>query len=214
MRLVYQRITITLEQLQQGCDAYRENEPRDSIYRVALFLLQNPDWWGDPRRVADALAVLELTWNANFYRYSGGYLAAEPLEQFLRDNWPLIEDFHHRNIADFRESDTESVRHLFDAALEALRIETTKTKEVRRSSVAAAKALHLLAPGFLPIWDNEISKNYNCSYSTNPGVAYCNFFREIQRIALALAGAPAISGKTLVKQIDEYNFAHFTKGWI
>jgi hypothetical protein len=62
--------SITLQDLQRECRVYEAQEPRDSMYRVSRFLVQ--EWWGDTAKLADALSVLLLTWNANFYRFGGG----------------------------------------------------------------------------------------------------------------------------------------------
>jgi hypothetical protein len=50
-----------------GCLAYEKNEQRDSMYKVATFLMK--EYWGHPADMADALGVLLSTWNNAFYRY-------------------------------------------------------------------------------------------------------------------------------------------------
>ena len=187
------------------------------MYRVAMYLLQQPDWWGNITRVTDALTVLLLTWNASFYRYSGGYLNGDRLENCLRDNWDEIERFHDRDIMSFVQSDKPEITRLFNCFLNALRINTSKTNAARLSPVGAAKALHLLAPNFFPIWDGEIARRYGCGFSQQgkeAGTKYVKFLEEIRVVAAALQGPPLKTGKTLVKQIDEYNYAKFSKGWI
>ena len=52
---------------QKGCDEYERREKRDSMYKVATFLVSH--FWGKPNDVADGLGVLLLTWNQAFYRY-------------------------------------------------------------------------------------------------------------------------------------------------
>jgi hypothetical protein len=79
--------------------------------------------------------------------------------------------------------------------------------------VAVAKTLHLLAPAFFPLWDDAIAKAYGCYYSEAPAEAYIRFCRIIRGLATSLVGV--VSGpKTLLKQIDEYNYAKFTQEWI
>ena len=60
-------LNITIDDLKKGCRAFEVNEGRDSMYRVATFLLAK--WWGRYAEMVDALTVLLLTWNSAFYRY-------------------------------------------------------------------------------------------------------------------------------------------------
>jgi hypothetical protein len=60
---------ITVSDMEREWRAYEAQEPRDSMYRVSRFLVQ--EWWKDTPKLADALSVLLLTWNANFYRFGG-----------------------------------------------------------------------------------------------------------------------------------------------
>jgi len=185
------------------------------MYRVAIFLLRQPDWWGDVRNMADALAVLLLTWNANFYRYGGGALDGHRLERCLRLHWKSIEQFHPRNILSFTNQDNTPVHTLFNALLDALGIKTSSTRKVRKSPVGVAKALHLLAPDFFPIWDYAIARAYGCAYSSNPAGAYVRFCALIRDIAAHLEPEVQLDpDRSLVKRIDEYNYARFSKRWI
>ena len=202
-------VVVTLADLQRGCTAYRENEPRDSIYMVAYSLMQQ--WWGDVPRVVDALTVLLLVWNARYYQWNNFYLDAEHLEQCLRANWQAIEDFHDRDIMSFAPADGPSIQNLFDSLRQALQINVGDS--VRTSPIGVAKTLHLLAPSFFPLWDTEIASAYGCDHLRG-AAEYLRFFGEIRRIAAELQGVPKVPGRTLVKQIDEYNFARFTKHWI
>lgn len=202
-------IVITLAELQRGCTAYRANEPRDSIYTVAYTLLHQ--WWGNLPRVVDALTVLLLVWNARYYQWNNFYLDGTRLERCLTAKWPAIDSFHRRDIMSFVPADQPAVRHLFDSLLQALQINVGNL--LRTSPVGVAKALHLLAPAFFPLWDTDIAAAYGCNPLGGAG-EYLRFFAEIRRIAAGLRGASQVPGKTLVKQIDEYNFARFTKHWI
>ena len=180
------------------------------MYRVATFLLR--EWWGDYPQMADALSVLLLTWNWAFYRY--GMFDQGRLEKCLEHNWATIEAFHSRQIASFNGQDHASLRDLFLGLLKALEISKSKKKGCK-SPVAVAKALHLLAPGFLPPWDNAIAKAYGCGYGADPDRAYLRFCEIIREVAVGLktAGRPS-AGKTLLKKIDEFNYTKYTKGWI
>jgi hypothetical protein len=46
-------------------------------------------------------------------------------------------------------------KSLFNDFLEALKTPPRNDKKERKSPVAVAKALHLLAPHFFPLWDNK-----------------------------------------------------------
>jgi len=207
-------LKITSKDIERGCATFEKKEGRDSMYRVASFLLQQPDCWGNVSRVADALAVLLLTWNAAFFRYSGGRLDQEGLERCLRKHWIIIERFHSRDIITFTSEDAPTVRMLFDDLLDALEIETSGTHDIRQSPVGVAKALHLLAPGFFPIWDHAIANAYHCGYGENPAEAYIRFCGMIREVAKGLGEVAPVSGKSMVKRIDEYNYARFSKGWL
>lgn len=98
--------------------------------------------------------------------------------------------------------------------LEALAI-ASGTAAGRRSPVAAAKALHLLAPAFFPLWDERIAKAYGCNYSADPVDAYLRFMQITRCVliehATTLAGMQ--DGKSQLKVLGEYNYARFTKNW-
>jgi hypothetical protein len=80
--------------------------------------------------------------------------------------------------------------------------------------VSVAKALHLLAPTFFPLWDDKIAKGYQCHYSCNPSGQYLKFMTISKNMVESLRGKVDARGSTLLKVIDEYNYAKFTKGWI
>lgn len=88
---------------------------------------------------------------------------------------------------------------------------------IRRSPVAVAKALHLLAPNFFPLWDDKIAQAppYKCYYNKNPDEKYVSFCERTKTIADKVRTYIDQSDKTtLVKLIDEYNYSKYTKGWI
>jgi hypothetical protein len=180
------------------------------MYKTATFLVQH--FWGQPRDMADGMGVLLLTWNQAFYRYGSFDFAL--LEEALRANMAAIEELRPRNIQSLVEADEPTVRQLFLAFLDALRIKEGKKKDCKRP-VAVAKALHLLAPDFLPIWDDKIARAYACYYNLHPDQKYVAFTYEMQGLARQLQGhVPPSSGRTFLKLIDEYNYAKYTKHWI
>jgi len=192
-----------------GSRAFREHEKRDAMYKVATFLVDH--FWGKPQEMADALGVLLLTWNNALYRY--GLFDFSALESALRVNMEKLATFRCRDILSFHEGDKEPVERLFGSFLEALKIADGKSQGTR-SPVAVAKALHLLAPGFFPLWDDKIAKKYKCRYAINPGKKYVQFIEISKDMAEQVQGKVQTGGATVLKLIDEYNYAKFTKQWI
>lgn len=79
-----------------------------------------------------------------------------------------------------------------------------------------AKALHLLAPAFFPLWDDKIARAYACHYTFKPAEKYIDFMAKNKHFAEVLR-RQAIDGKghrSLLKLIDEYNYAKYTQKWI
>lgn len=89
-----------------------------------------------------------------------------------------------------------------------------KMKIIKRSPVSVSKALHLLAPGFFPLWDDKISRAYGCYYSENPARKYILFCKYTKTIADKVKECTIRSDRTLIKLIDEYNYSKYTKKWI
>jgi hypothetical protein len=202
--------TPTPSEFERGYRAFQAREPRDAMYKTATFLVEH--FWGQPRDMADGMGVLLLTWNQAFYRY--GSFDFVLLEDALRINMHVIEGLRTRDIKSFEQDDDPSVRQLFLSFLDALRIKEGKKKGCK-SPVAVAKAIHLLAPGFLPIWDKEIARAYGYPYDSDPDRKYVAFAYKMQALARQLQEhVPADSGRTFLKLIDEYNYAKYTKGWI
>ncbi len=87
----------------------------------------------------------------------------------------------------------------------------------RKSPVAVAKALHLLAPNFFPLWDDRIAKAYGCYYNNDPAEKYVQFMKLMKEFVENIKDYIDFSdylNKTLLKLIDEYNYSKYTKGWI
>ncbi len=73
-----------------------------------------------------------------------------------------------------------------------------------RSPVSVAKALHLLTPGFFPLWDDKIARGYYCHCSRDPSGQYIQFMKIIKGMVDSLRGRVEARGGTLLKVIDEY----------
>lgn len=180
------------------------------MYKVATFLLEH--FWGNVPEMTNASGVLLLTWNQAFYRY--GSFDFDKLEKCIKRNIPIISGFRQRNISSLSSSDEDDIKRLFREFLDALQIDSGKKRGTKKSPVSAAKALHLLAPMFFPLWDNKIAKGYECDYSKNPDGAYIEFCKITKRIASKVETCSGDHNKTTVKLIDEYNYSKYTKNWI
>lgn len=201
----------TPSQFRNGVLAFRKRESRDAMYRVAAFLVGQ--FWGRPRDLADGVGVLLLTWNQAHYRYGSPDL--ERFEKLLAREASTFQGLRGREISTLSKADDKIVELLFTSALEALEIAEGKSKG-RRSPVAAAKALHLLAPGFFPLWDAAIAEAYDCYYSTDPVGKYLTFMSIAKDMVADLQETiqSLVDGKTPLKVLDEYNYAKFTKKWV
>ena len=201
-------ILLDPSEVRRGSEAFRSREKRDAMYRVATFLVNH--YWGAPSDMADGLGVLLLTWNQALYRY--GSFDFDALERVLRQELPRLSKFRAREIASFAGADEPAISELFSRFLSALQIADGKKKGVK-SPVAVAKALHLLAPRFFPLWDDKIAKAYDCSYTNRPAAKYLAFMRISSDQAGQLEGVVTDEWGVL-KIIDEYNYAKFTKAWV
>jgi hypothetical protein len=197
------------EEFLKGCEEFEKHETRDAMYKVATFLVSH--FWGKPADMADGLGVLLLTWNQAFYRY--GIFDFNKLERCIADNFQRIENFRGRDISTLSSSDEGDIRLLFNQFLESLQIDSGKMQG-RRSPVAVAKALHLLAPNFFPLWDYKIAQAYGCYYDKNPGEKYVSFCKITKSVADKVKNYIIRSDKTLIKLIDEYNYSKYTQRWI
>jgi len=201
------------KELERGYRAFQQHEHRDSMYKVATFLVEH--FLGNPSEMADGLGVLLLTWNQAHFRY--GSFDFDELERCIASNLDLLAGYRKRNILSYSPDDDQAITALFQQFLLALRIcEGSKTGA--RSPVAVAKALHLLAPDFFPLWDDKIARVYECNYSNSsqPAKKYLTFMGKMKQIAQALQESVNAkeTGKTLLKLIDEYNYAKYTKDWV
>jgi hypothetical protein len=193
----------------KGYLAFQKREQRDSMYRTATFLVEH--FWSKPAEMADSLGVLLLTWNQAFYRF--GVFDFNKLEECISKSLPLLDRYRRASILNYTLADNEAIEHLFEQFLVALQIREGKKKGTK-SPVAVAKALHLLAPDFLPLWDKKIAEAYGCGYSFNPAEKYLRFLvksKDMVERLQSTTDAKAM-GKTLLKLIDEYNYARYTLG--
>jgi len=199
----------TKEEFIKGIEKFEKHEKRDAMYKVATFLVSH--YWGEASDMANGLGVLLLTWNQAFYRY--GSFDFDKLEGCIKNNLEKLKKFRSRDITTLSKSDESDIKSIFTEFMESLQIASGKM-EGRKSPVAVAKALHLLAPKFFPLWDDKIARAYGCYYNKNPAEKYISFCKVTKTIADKSKNYISRSDKTLIKLIDEYNYSKYTQGWI
>ena len=196
----------------KGIEEFEKHEKRDAMYKVATFLVSH--FWGKPSDMTDGLGVLLLTWNQAFYRY--GSFDFDRLEECIAKHLKMLEEFRNREITTLRKSDEPDIKKLFNDFMESLKVSYGKSED-RKSPVAVAKALHLLAPHFFPLWDGRIAKAYGCYYGDRPADKYIKFMRLMKLFAEEVKNYVGLSNhqnKTLLKLIDEFNYSKYTQKWI
>lgn len=200
---------MSLTEFRRGYQAFQTHEARDAMYKIANFVVSQ--FWGRPADMADGLGVLLFTWNQAFYRY--GSFDFDLLEHVIQANLATIQDYHNRDIVTLGTPDEPMIKNLFGQFLDALQIADGKMKG-RKSPVAVSKALHLLSPGFFSLWDDRIAREYDCHYAHQPAEKYVAFSYKMKEIAKQIGANVSCGNKTILKLIDEYNYAKFTKEWI
>jgi hypothetical protein len=179
------------------------------MYKTTTFLVEH--FWSQAPEVAEGLGVLLLVWNHAFYRH--GPFDFDALERCIEGNQTLLDQYRKRDVLTYGPQDDVQIRPLFQEFLDALQICEGKCKG-RKSPVGVAKALHLLAPAFFPLWDEKIATGYGCRYAVDPAGKCLDFFKLTRSIVEELAPSVPLSPQALLKQIDEYNYAKYTKAWI
>jgi hypothetical protein len=189
----------TVKNIEDARRNFLVGEPRYLFYRVATELIALARKNITNVSVAEALAVLLQTWNVSFYRFRGGFNEQDLVEikKLLSDHGVIIEEYRQRSIASFSTVEEEALRSLFTCF------------ETVLGPVGAAKALHLLAPLFFPIWDRAIAKVYRMNLNRGASHEYIRFMQlcKEQCRVLKEQGAP---WPDLLKAIDEYNYCTFT----
>ncbi len=200
------------EEFIKKLELYEKNEARRTVYFEALnHIAQN---WNNPPGMAAGTRILLHSWHWNFYRF--GDFDCTLLQNCLDRNLLDINSLRYRHISSLSVDDENKIKELFEQFLAAL--EGGK----RKSPVAVAKALHLLAPDFFPLWDNDIALEYgyvwggiaNTLFAASDYVSFCHKMKE-----MAANMSNYVShqdDRSLLKRIDEYNFAKFSKfavGW-
>ena len=181
---------------------YKQVEPRDLFYRAATDLLGRARGVGSVLKLGEALAVLLFTWNQAFYRYHPpGPEHITAIEHLLAAQEPALAAAKSRTLASLEPNDATAIESLFLPFEQLL------------GPVGAAKALHLLAPNFFPIWDRRIAARYVGELGPRGGNAsrYVAFMTNTAAQCMALHNGVAAL-EDVVKALDEWNYVRITRG--
>lgn len=194
---------ISASALKKARKAFEANEPRNLFYRAATELVDLALQGATSLTVAEALAVLLQTWNKAYYQYRKfDNVHFTDIENLLSENKLLIASYRTRTIDQLDDTDGTTIENLFQLFERVL------------GPVGAAKALHLLAPGFFPLWDRAIAKAYNLELGRagSNGERYWQFLCISKRQCLDVRRDNPNCHDPL-KSIDEYNYCRYTKKW-
>jgi hypothetical protein len=193
------------DDLARARKAFRAHESRDLFYRAATALVRLSREGAVDLTTGESIAVLLRTWNSAYYRYHrSGTADYASIEALIANHGDWLDSVAQRTIASLAAADEEPMLTVFAGFEAAL------------GPVGAAKALHLLAPRFMPLWDRAIAAEYTGQLGrtgTN-GWRYLEFMRECREQSIAVVGDTGAAEGNILKALDEYNYCAFTKGWI
>ena len=193
----------TAADLAKARQTFRSRESRDVFYRAATYLVEQALQGLAPITLSEALAVLLQTWNRAYYQYHPpGPDHLDRIDALLDQHASWRRRIRDRTINTFSSADGAELEAIF------------RDFEKVLGPVGAAKALHLLAPGFLPLWDRAIAVAYGLQlgYTGTNGKRYVRM-ANIAKSQSARVGEEDAIGADILKALDEYNYCRFTKGW-
>lgn len=176
----------------------------DPFYRVATELVALAQRKQTKVKMSYALAALLLTWNQAYYRYHPELRRrlVGDLNVVLTKHRRVLSRFHETSIRSFGADNEDAARDVFES-FDAL-----------LGPVGAAKALHLLAPRFFPLWDTKIANAFGFRPRRGRSAdSYLDFMELVQTQCKRLGGERAI-GRNPLKALDEFNYCRYTRGWL
>ncbi len=194
-------VTPSLAEIRAAREKFKRVEPRGLFYRAATELVELAlAERTKSLSVSEAIAVLLQSWNVTFYRFKKFDLQHfEMLDELIKRHTDVLKELRGRYIQTASADDERLMLCLF-SDFEAL-----------LGPVGAVKCLHLMAPGFFPLWDNEIAAKQRCRLGKAGTNAhrYLRFFECCKEQVLHLAAVdPTITDP--LKAIDEYNYVTYT----
>jgi hypothetical protein len=188
---------ITPADVKAARNSFEANEPRDLFYRAATELVDLALRGATSLTVAEALAVLLQTWNRVYYQYHKfAHAHFASIEKLLATHQGALAAYRNRTIDNLNDMERTTVSTLFQAF------------EYVLGPVGAAKALHLLAPSFFPLWDRSIANAYGLALGEagSHGDRYWRFMLIAKQQYLELSHQEP-GCKNPLKSIDEYNYS-------
>jgi hypothetical protein len=197
--------TLSESDLIHAREVFRRHESRDLFYRAALELVRLAIGKQTEITVAEALGTLLQTWNKSFYRFHGTFD-----ESHVRELENLI-DRNQAQLITWRKRSSRLIK--FQELKDILRV--FESFEILLGPIGAAKALHLLAPRFFPLWDRAIARHYGVRLKPvgKNGENYLRFM-QITNDQISSMTPHTIRDGELLKMIDEYNYCSITKHWL
>lgn len=207
-------VPMTEAELRMGIKKYAENVKLEFLYDYAVFTADR--YWSsseytDILEIAFALRRFLLTSDTRFY--GKGSFDLDKLKTCIAKNIKYVGSFRNRDISSLSDSEKEKIEALINDFIEALSIEL-KNGKVSKGTAPAAKALHIFAPQFFPMWDRRIAITYGCRYRNDPAEKYFSFCKLMKEVAEEVKEYEIESDKTILKLIYKYNYAKYTKEWI
>lgn len=193
------------EEFVKGCELYNYyNMEREEIYRKAIKKMS--EFWDNPVRVTKAIRTLIEKWNPYYV-----YFDQDRLSHVIEANLKILNEFRKRDCFDMSERDLSPIRDLFSEFLHGME----RIKDGSQSAVSASEALHLMSPGFFPLWNHDIAKGYYLEYHavrvTSKGYAW--FCLKMSILAQKVNQfVPDNDEKTVLKRIHEHAHAKYVMG--
>ena len=197
----------TNDEFKAGVAAYERRESRGPTYFEALERFRAN--WGKAGSMADAIWLLLKSWHRQFYRF--GPVDLNALAACIEQTMHQLGQLRSRGIESLCSADEPTLKALFRGFTVATR--RKNNSGLQESTVATAKALHLISPGFLPLWDNPIACHYG--YLLMWFEDYFSFCWQMKEFAAAAKTyLNSTDDRTPLKRIDEFNYSAYTKHWI
>ncbi len=203
----------TLAHLRKAREEFKRIEPRDFFYwsvtKLVAAVLDTELRTGMVDELVRVLMMLLTTWNKNYYRFFNNRKRGMTLEEHFAELEAVISKhfdrlirFRSQRIHETAEIPEQDIRDIFEDFTDVL------------GRVGAAKCLHLLAPGFFPLWDAAILKGYGMEKNEyrhrTDAERYVAFIR-ISKVQIDNLGDFSSFTDNPLKSLDEYNYCRFTK---
>ena len=176
---------------------YADAEPRDLAYKVARELVERA-YSGDASfSQTDGVAILLTIWNAGFYRFRPRLMRTlvPDLDRLIASHDGALVHFRARSAGEYDSAtDGPVVEQLYRDFVAVL------------WPVGSAKALHVLAPSFFPIWDQAIARHFHLALSP-PAASVASYLRLMDIAARFVRGSRLVDP---LKALDEWAFVRFT----